>query len=160
MLRREVALEAAAAARREGSEGEGEEEGEREAHVELVLIASPWYDDTRSPSIMNMRGCVGEMVEEKGGQCEVRLWRSNQGLEVDLRTYAPAWRRSRDGKELYTTRKERGFGERVSIPIERGELVADVRGRVVKGGVQLDERSVAWRHLRGQKIDDAQGVVV
>ena len=141
----------------EGSEGECEEEAEGDEHVELVLIASPWFDDERSPSVQNMRGYVGEMVEEKGGQCMVRLWRSNQGLEVEQRTYAPAWRRSRDGKELYAKRKEKGFNKRVSIPIGRDELVADVRGRVVKGGVQLDTRSVAWRCLRGQVIDEAQG---
>ena len=154
-----MVLNAVAAARRETSAPERGDQVEKDEVVEMVLVTSPWFKNELPVSTSNMRGYVGKVAEEKGDKCLVHLWRSGQNLGVDQRTYAPAWRRARDGKELFTTRKEKGFSEPVSILASRGELVADVRGWRVKGGVQLDRRSTAWKHMRGRDDGEAQGVV-
>jgi hypothetical protein len=153
-------LGAAAAARRESTGLRRGDSEQREEVEELVLIPSPWFEEGKGASLANMRGHVGKCVEEKGDMCLVQLWRSSQGMQIDTRTYAPAWRRRRDGKELCSRRKEKGFSEPVTVPVRRDELVADVRGRVVKGGTQLNRLSVAWRHLRGKEDGEARGTVV
>ena len=158
-MRREDMLDAAAAARRELTAPRGDEKQGVEEVEELVLAKSRWFEEGRRASALNMRGYVGKIIEEKGDQYEVRLWRSSQGFDTDQRTHAPAWRRARDGKELHARRKEKGFSEVVSILVSREGLVADVRGRVVKGGVMLDKEGVAWRWLRGLEKDEGQGVV-
>ena len=152
---REDALEAAAVARRERVGGEGSGGAEVE-HVELVLAASRWFDPGALVSSLNMRGFLGEIVEAGLHSVELHLWRSYQDIEEEKRVCAPAWRR-RDGKELYSLRREKGFSEPVTYTVSWQKLVGDVRGIECKGGVLLGKSSVARRCLRGEDRVEERG---
>ena len=78
------------------------------------------------------------------------------GQAKESRVCAPAWRR-RDGKELFSMRREKGFNTPVSHPFSWSELVGDVRGIPTKGGARLASGSTEWRHVRGRERGGEEG---
>ena len=104
----------------------------------MVVARNRWYrcDDTSSRN--NPRGFLGVVREERRemGTVVVHLWRSYSNVGVGNAVHAPAWRH-RNGRELYSMRKERGFRERVEYEFELCELVGEVRGVACRGGVRI-----------------------
>ena len=147
---RAMAMDAAAAARREVIKVGGGVEAEAPGHVELVLVESPWFDPGSPVSNNNMRGFIGKVSKVGIATVTVQLWRSYTGIDKEVRVYAPAWKQ-KGGRELFSERRERGFSSPVVCPFERRELVGDVRGVIVKGGVSIAHESRAWRYSRGME---------